>query len=338
MSSLKSPYPWFGGKSKVTSLVWSRFGDVKNFCDPFLGSMAMLLGRPTPFVGYETVNDLDGFIANFWRAVKADPLEVARYADDFVNENELHSRHAWLVGQRESLTTRLEGDPEFFDVKIAGWWVWGLSCWIGRGFCSGKGPWNVVEGENGFRKLVKSGNTGQGVWRQLIHLNGGQGVNRQQIKTNGSAGLLAFFEALSARMVCVRVSSGDWSRVCGPTPTVVRGLTAVFLDPPYADTANRDNNLYAKDSLSVAHDVCKWAIAHGNDPDLRIALCGYEGEHVMPESWDCVPWKSQGGYSSYSTIHDNLNARRERIWFSPHCLNSTKQVKHSSQQELFGFA
>ena len=118
----------------------------------------------------------------------------------------------------------------------------------------------------------------------------------------------------------------------------MQGLTAVFLDPPYADTANRDSKIYVNDSLSVAHDVREWAIAHGDDPKLRIALCGYEGEHVMPDAWSCVPWKANGGYASQSTAHDNPNARRERIWFSKYCLNPTKQAKHSGQQKLTGFA
>ena len=52
---------------------------------------------------------------------------------------------------------------------------------------------------------------------------------------------------------------------------------------------------------------------------LRIALCGYEGEHVMPAEWECVAWKAKGGYANQNTTHDNPNAKRERIWFSPHC-------------------
>ena len=64
---LKAPFPYFGGKSKVAPLVWSRFGDVRNYVEPFAGSLACLLARPSPFVGTETVNDADGLISNFWR-------------------------------------------------------------------------------------------------------------------------------------------------------------------------------------------------------------------------------------------------------------------------------
>jgi site-specific DNA-adenine methylase len=311
---------------------------VRNFVDPFLGSLAVLLGRPTPFVGTETVNDLDGFICNFWRAVKADPEAVVRHADWPVNEVDLIARHVWLVHRRDTLTARLESDPEFFDAKLAGWWVWGACSWIGSGWCSGKGPWNFVEAEDGSRKLVHLGDAGRGVNRKLVHLgNAGRGVNRKLVHLgnagrgvegrepqtgagDGSEGLAAWIAALSDRLKRVRVCCGDWTRVCGPTPTVKMGLTAIVLDPPYADSADRTDDLYAKDSNDVAHAVREWAIEHGDDPRIRIALCGYEGEHAMPDSWECVAWKAKGGYGSQARSGDNANARRERIWFSSHCL------------------
>ncbi len=335
MIDLRSPYPYFGGKSSIMPAVWRRLGNVRNFVDPFMGSLASLLCRPEPWEGTETVNDKDGFISNFWRAIRADPEAVAEHADWPVNENDLHARHAWLVGKREDVTRRIEGDPDWFDAKIAGWWVWGACCWIGSGWCSGDGPWQVVEADDGSRQLVHLGDAGQGVNRQLVHLgSAGQGVNRKLVHL-GDAGrgvnrkrvhLIEYFDGLSARLRDVRVCCGDWTRVCGPTPTVKQGLTAVFLDPPYAAEAGRDNDLYTHESTTVAHDVREWALANGDDPRMRIALCGYEGEHPMPKSWDCVAWKARGGYGSQSTDHDNPNARKERIWYSPHCLKAANRM------------
>lgn len=43
---MNAPFPYFGGKSRVADLVWSRFGDVKNYVEPFCGSCAVLLKRP----------------------------------------------------------------------------------------------------------------------------------------------------------------------------------------------------------------------------------------------------------------------------------------------------
>lgn len=77
MSTLKAPFPWFGGKSRVAADVWARFGDTPNYVEPFAGSMSVLLGRPKDHARkIETVNDLDGFVANFWRAVAHDPEAI----------------------------------------------------------------------------------------------------------------------------------------------------------------------------------------------------------------------------------------------------------------------
>jgi DNA adenine methylase len=290
---LSAPFPWFGGKRKVASDVWYRFGVVRNYVEPFFGSGAVLLARPD-FTGNETINDLDGYVANFWRAVKLSPEATAEWADQPVNENDLHARHVWLLQQRDGLRPSLEGDPEWHDPQIAGWWVWGISCWIGSGFCSGNGPWWVDDN----RKLVHLGNNGQG---------------------EPEARLVSWFSALSERLKLVRVCSGDWSRVCGPSVTFKHGLTGVFLDPPYADTADRQDDLYREDCSQVAHAVREWAIANGDNPLLRIALCGYDGEHVMPDTWEEVKWNAGAGFGGQATERTE-NGKKERIWFSPACL------------------
>jgi len=99
----------------------------------------------------------------------------------------------------------------------------------------------------------------------------------------------------------------------------------VFLDPPYADTAERDAGLYAVDSESVAHDVRAWALAHGDDPQYRIVLAGFQGEHVMPDTWRSVEWFKagflKGGMANTRAAGAGQQAR-ERLWLSPHCLSS----------------
>ena len=309
MTELQAPFPWFGGKSRVADRVWERFGDTPNYVEPFFGSGAVLLGRPE--IGKtETINDLDGFLANFWRAIAHAPDAVAHWADWPVNECDLHARHSWLVSQRETLTARLMGDADFFDAKIAGYWVWGICSWIGSGWCSGNGPWIVQDGMLvDRRKLPHLGNAGMGINRKLPHLgNAGRGESIQ-----------AWFRGLYDRLRDVRVACGDWQRVTGDSVATKHGITAVFLDPPYADTAKRCSDLYACDSLSVAHQVREWAISNGGNPKLRIALCGYEGEHSMPEDWECMAWSARGGYQSQGRVSTE-NSKRERIWFSPHCL------------------
>ncbi len=307
---LMAPFPYWGGKSSVASIVWERLGDVVNFVEPFFGSGAVLLARPADHDGkIETVNDLDGMIANFWRAVAADPDAVAHYADWPVNENDLTARHIWLVHRKDELQTRLEGDPDFYDARIAGYWCWGMCCWIGSGFCSGEGPWTSVDGQ-----LVHLGDAGQGVNRKRVLItNDGVGVTRN------SGGIYDWMQRLSDRLRRVRVCCGDWSRVCGPTPTIKQGLTGVFLDPPYGE--GRTADLYRVDSLRVAEDVRRWAIEWGEHPLMRICVAGYEAPgYDFPPSWECVRWKARGGYGSQGDGDARENSRRERLWFSPGCI------------------
>jgi len=336
----RAPFPWFGGKSRIALQVWARFGDTPNYVEPFFGSGAALLKRPgwSPRVTWtETVNDADGLVANFWRSVKSEPEMVAHYADWPTNENDLHARHVWLRERRDSLTRLLEGDPDYYDAKIAGWWVWGLCCWIGGGWCNPDtvGPWQVVEDETGQRQLVHL-NAGMGVNRQRVHLNAGMGVNRQRVHLNagmGEQGLVAWMEALAARLARVRVCSGDWSRVIGETPTIKHGLTAVFLDPPYGGDAGRDNGLYGHEDLTVAGDVRAWCIEHGDHPLLRIALCGLDTEHpeLMEHGWTKLEWIANGGYAHQRKNGPvNENRKRETIWFSPHCLEPERAATQLS--------
>ena len=135
---LKAPFPYFGGKSRVAGLVWDRFGDVSNYVEPFAGSLAVLLGRPhAPRT--ETVNDKDAYLSNFWRSVKHDPIGVAAWANWPVSEVDLLARHRWLVSTGAERLEALRTDPDYYDVKVAGWWVWGLCSWIGSGWCRQRG-------------------------------------------------------------------------------------------------------------------------------------------------------------------------------------------------------
>lgn len=361
-ATLKAPFPYFGGKSRVASLVWSRFGDVMNYVEPFAGSLAVLLARPFP-PRQETVNDADCYISNFWRALQGDPDGVAFWADWPVNEADLHARHLWLVRSEASqaFRERMKSDPEYYDAKVAGWWVWGISQWIGSGWCvepEWRGRAGCARADRGIHSKRPNLHRGsRGIHReddnlvfgrtaapktQIPCLTGARGVVSQKLpnlssrsckKTHKQARseLLNYMGALSDRLRRVRVVCGDWSRVVTPSVTVLQGVTAVFLDPPYSQTTGRDMGIYAKDCGDVATAVREWAIANGTNTRFRIALCGYEGEHPMPSDWIEVPWKANGGYGNQSPKGTGLrakgreNAERERIWFSPYCINPEHQ-------------
>lgn len=310
MSRLAAPFPWFGGKRPVAAQVWAALGDVANYVEPFAGSAAVLLQRPG-LPKTETINDADAFVANFWRALSINPDAVARHADWPVNEVDLEARHQWLLGRRESLRDTL-GDPEAYDAKIAGWWVWGTCCWIGSGFCSGNGPWVHEDG-----RWVNR-NAGQGINRQSVHLgDAGQGINRKSVHL-GDAGR-DYLHQLADRLRNVRVACGDFERVLGDSVTWRHGLTGVFLDPPYS--ADREE-VYTHDGAEVAARARTWALASGKRRDMRIVLAGYAGEHdgLEAEGWRVASWKARGGFGSQGEGRGRENASQERLWFSPHCI------------------
>ena len=350
---MRAPFPYFGGKSKVADAVWSALGaDIPNYIEPFAGSAAILLARPgwkpdVPWI--ETINDADGMVSNFWRAVQAKPEAVARYADWPVNENDLHARHLWLAERRSNLTTQLEGDPDYYDARIAGWWVWGMCCWIGGGFCDGNGPWHREQDDEGHDVLVNgdtdlgierrlASSRSAGIQRRLVHLGGaGRGVCRPTVIVgapgdgdagDGTSGLYAWFDMLSQRLRRVRVCSGDWQRVCSSRAvTTGFGTTGVFLDPPYSDAAGRRADIYATDDLTVAHTVRDWCLVNGRNPLLRIVLCGYRGEHDELEGvgWTVHNWQTSGGYGCLGNGVGRANALREVLWLSPNCLPPVQQ-------------
>src|ERR1700679_154481 len=131
---LRAPVPWFGGKSRAAPLIWEAFGNVPNYNEPFFGSGAVLLARPHA-PGTETVNDINGWLLNAYRAIARAPDEVAEHATWPVSELDLHARGDWLFyGPGLALVEKLRGDPEFYDAKMAGWWIWGACCWIGSGW------------------------------------------------------------------------------------------------------------------------------------------------------------------------------------------------------------
>jgi site-specific DNA-adenine methylase len=175
---LKAPFPYlefFGGKSTVAPIVWAALGQPKHYVEPFFGSGATLLARPdyNPQKHMETVCDKDGFVANAWRGMQLAPDELARYCDWPVNHADLNARRTYL-NENQGLLQQLCDDPEYYDAKIAGYWIWAMSCWIGSGLTrkdsiprldGGVG----VTGSGIAEKRPNLGNAGRGVAQDLTH-------------------------------------------------------------------------------------------------------------------------------------------------------------------------
>jgi hypothetical protein len=349
---IKCPFPWFGGKARVADLVWSRLGDVANYVEPFFGGGAVLLNRPhAPRI--ETINDLDCMVGNFWRAVRANPIAVARYADNPVNEADQNARNLWISSQ-EAFRERMHTDPEYFDARIAGWWVWGQSVWIGHGWCEHKLPeWGAGPRRRLTRQLPHHTGIGQGIHRQLPYHQGqgqGQGIHRKLPQhgdggrggvartgelpgfepytrmpndfTSGTASrayLVSYMLELAERLRLVRVYCGDWERACRLATLTRNGLSGLFLDPPYIrGTRSKVHTVDVGDTVALA--VRDKAIEWGADPLCRVALCGYEGDYEMPRGWAAVRWKANGGYGNQGNGAAKERAKQEIVWFSPNCL------------------
>jgi DNA adenine methylase len=289
---MKAPFPYFGGKSRVASLVWERFGDVKHYIEPFAGSLAVLLDRPhTITTQLETVGDLNGLIANFWRALQQDPRGLAQMVDGPLMEVNMHSERLYLLEHEDTLLSNLMSDPDFYDLKMAAYWICGICAWVGSGY-----PHKEYSG------------------RPQLH--SGDGIYSLQRRDKRSE----IFTELAYRLRHVRICCSSWEKLV--TPYILHGKngntdTAIFLDPPYTEKADR-SGLYAVDSFDVGHQVYEWALANSDNDLLKIAVCGYEGEYEFPDTWEEVSWTAAGGLSNFAT-EENHNRTRERIWFNKSC-------------------
>lgn len=188
---------------------------------------------------------------------------------------------------------------------------------------------NAITGAVGASLRTDGG--GFDVAQQIPDLAGDSGAAGRAIHGSGlgNGAVLRWFSDLQVRLRRVRVVCGDWARVVTPAVTYGIGLTGVFLDPPYSAEAGRDKYIYSSEDLEVAHVVRAWCVENGDNPALRIALCGYQGEHDELEAigWEVHAWRAQGGYANQNQSGRGMNNRtRERIWFSPHCIKGQGQL------------
>jgi DNA adenine methylase len=388
---LRAAWPWPGGKGLVISDIWARLGDPPNFDDPFCGTAISILARPPARTGarrVETINDIDGFVTNALRSIAFDPEQTAYWCDSPINEINLTAAQLWLKAQREALTLRLFADPDHYNPKIAGRWLWGIASWIGDGWCVADGPWLNIGGRLVDRRTLPEGSQFKGVRKKMPKVLGDEHESDMGIQTRrkdmsrktlnisansvgidtgetalgvrkkmpaiGGRGeenstspiqrgilaenltvpgaLLDYFHAFSDRMRLVRMLCGDWRRCLKDSVTTQHGLTGILLDPPY-DSADHEIQYHKGDRAAGApdlwHQVAHWAIENGGNELLRIAVCGYwseESDALFPASWERLRWQANGGYANQSNKRGRENAKRECVWFSPHCLNPAEEA------------
>ena len=330
---MTAPFPYHGGKGRWAADIWDRFGTADVYAEPFAGSLAVLLAAPTP-ARREVVCDSDGHICNFWRAVQHDPEAVARHADWPTIHQDLTARHTWLRRWGAEHAERLSSDPEFFDSRAAGWWVWGISLWIGGGWCESDSPQmpaisdtsgvGVSAQRDQIPKCQSGVGTGPGVSAQRDQIPalgcwvGGFGVSAQRQRVDD---LVAWFTTLSDRLKRVIVLNRDWRSAVTPsllvdTPTGPgeAATRCVLLDPPYR-TDRRKANLYGSDAAGTSDDAAvasyEWALKHGER--YRIAYCCHADDFPVPDGWEAMTRGFKGRRTGASGTVD-------MVMFSPACV------------------
>lgn len=299
---LQAPFPYFGGKSSIADTVWRALGDVDVFVEPFIGSAAVLLARPHAAPRREIVNDRDGFVANFWRAVQQNPAAVAAACRGPAHELELLARHRWLChhARKRKLIERISADVDYCDPRIAGYWAWIMSIWIGSGVAEGTwfGPGDP---RNAGTCIVNS---------KKPHL-APSGVFAMRRRDR----LPEILERLSRRLATCFIPCGDWSRCFINSDLAGPRTLGVYLDPPYAVSVGRCEKIYRVEKAET-QDVAEWCRNHGTQRHMRIVLSGFEGEYDLP-GWRTLAWKKRRGYARAAA--GLANCERERLWISPHC-------------------
>ena len=303
----------------IANKIWAALDNPEHYIEPCFGSGAVLLARPgwTPARNFsETVNDINGFVSNVWRALKYKPAETAEWADYPVNHADLIARRKVLLANESNLLKNLVNDDVWCDPKIAGYWIWAASCWIGSGLtcpnATGKRPHLAGKGMGVHKSSVVG---------KIPHLaDKGVGVHKSSVTD-----IYDWFEKLSERLRYVRVVCGDWSRVCGGDWQDKKWKdVGLYFDPPYSDT-DRDDVYGEQDSFTIGLDIEKWCIERGARSNYRIVVSGYDTEYktLVEAGWRTELWKTGGGYSGIARngkdTRGKQNRRREMLFYSPHC-------------------
>lgn len=121
---IKALVPWFGGKRTLAPDIVEQLGPHTQYFEPFCGSMAVLLAKPT--AQKETANDLHGDVVN-----------LARVLADRGRAVELHERLAGVLMCEAVLDdARAHLADENLDPLDRAFWYF-LASWQGRNGTAG---------------------------------------------------------------------------------------------------------------------------------------------------------------------------------------------------------
>lgn len=288
---LRAPFPFFGHKGPAAGIVWRALGpEVTRYAEPFAGSLGVFLRRPEffpedpRFRAY--LNDSNGFLVNFWRAIQKDPDAVKKYLPKPLHEVEFKATlQALIDAQGEDFLSSLEKDLAYHDARLAALWAWATCASIGRQI-----DITLQRGRVGNTKPRTD---------QVGLLNPKRDLDK-------------WLDSLSAAVQAAYILSGDWGRLVS-SPSAYGGgnggIVGFFLDPPYFTGAD----VYGLETKSPAAAVFAWCEENGGDPKKRIVVAGHHGDWQPPSGWTAVSWRN--GHPTYGKRQDD----KEALWLSPHC-------------------
>ena len=287
--------PYMGKKTKILNEVYRRFGDDRdNVIEPFGGTGAFILGYPQYNALGKPVrriyNDSNSLLVNSIRAIEfGDIVKLADICDSNYFEVDLCAWHTLLAKSEASLREKLIDNPKYFDLELAGRYIWAARGWIGGGL--------------GFQNL-----------------NVKNKMPRAKISTWRSGSAEMELMMLKEATRGLQTFCGDFERPL-KSDTQLKGKTVAFFDPAYPHWIC--SQAYASYDALACKRSRDLAIKLGTDKNIRVGWCGYSRFHdqFFPPDWERLRWQTSGGYALQSPDgRGRINAADECIWFSPNCL------------------
>jgi len=84
---------------------------------------------------------------------------------------ELHAYHDWIMFSKDIVEwrRRMQIEHDYYDVKTLAFYIWGLSQWIGSGWCTDQAKNRLNGKAQTPRGIPNLGNAGRGVCRPEQH-------------------------------------------------------------------------------------------------------------------------------------------------------------------------
>ena len=151
---MRTPLTYYGGKQKLAAQIAAMMPPHGIYLEPFCGGAAVLFAKSR--VQRETLNDLDGEVAAFWRVVRDRPSELAAAIACTP-----YSRSEWRTS-REAATNDLERARRLL-VRVDQSFSRSAASWSAPSIGDGRGRWQPGSWVNLPPKILAAASRLQGV-------------------------------------------------------------------------------------------------------------------------------------------------------------------------------